>query len=259
MIHQILRSALAAIDRGERIALLTLIEAEGSSPGKPGQKMIVFADGTQEGTVGGGALEHRAKAAAMEMLARGEGGLLSYTLDPDSPDGIGAICGGRAVIAVEVTGPEARILLCGGGHVSRAFSRICSELGFIYSVADSRAEMVAADRFPDAAALIVDSPAHFATNPGLDRFTHILVLTHDHSLDRETLLSLFRSGFSGYVGMIGSRRKWAEVRKSLTDAGVSTSWLDAVRCPVGEEIGARNPAEIAISIAAQIVKVIRLP
>jgi xanthine dehydrogenase accessory factor len=86
-----------------------------------------------------------------------------------------------------------------------------------------------------------------------------VILTHDHALDRETLLALSKTGFWGYVGMIGSRRKWAETRKSLAEAGVPADWLDWVRCPIGEEIGAQNPAEIAVSIAAQIVKGIRSP
>ncbi len=254
MTKEIYRSALAAMERGERIAILTLIEAVGSSPGKPGQKMIVYADGRQEGTIGGGALEHRAQAAALEMLVRGEGGLLTYALDPDSADSIGAICGGRATIAVEVAGPAARILLCGGGHVAWAFARLCRELGFVHFVVDPRSEMATAERFPDAAEIVVESPARYAADPGLARFTHVVVLTHAHALDRETLLSLHRAGFSGYVGMIGSRRKWAEVRKLLAGEGVPASWLDTVRCPIGEGIGACNPAEIAISIAAQILK-----
>lgn len=259
MTKEIYRSVLAAMERGERIAILTLIEATGSSPGKPGQKMIVYGDGRQEGTIGGGALEHRARGAAIDMLVRGEGGLLTYALDSTSADSIGAICGGRATVAVEIAGPAARILLCGGGHVAWAFARLCRELGFVYFVVDPRKEMATAERFPDAAGIAVAPPSQFVENPGLERFTHVIILTHDHALDRETLLSLHGAGFSGYVGMIGSRRKWVEVRESLAAAGVSSPWLDRVRCPIGEAIGAKNPAEIAVSIAAQIVREIRLP
>jgi xanthine dehydrogenase accessory factor len=255
--NKILRSALEAIERGERIAILTLIKVEGSSPGKLGQKMIVHSDGRQEGTVGGGALEHRAIADALEMARRGTGGLLTYTLEPGSPDSIGAICGGSVSVAVEVVGPVARILLCGGGHVAWAFARLCPDLGFAYTVVDERAEMAAAMRFPDAVEITAAHPAEYVASPGLESFSHILVLTHDHALDRETLLAISRTGFSGYVGMIGSRRKWAEVRSSLAEADVPAMWLDRVHCPVGEEIGAQSPAEIAVSIAAQIIKGIR--
>jgi xanthine dehydrogenase accessory factor len=213
MISEIYRTALAAIERGERIAILTVIEARGSSPGKPGQKMLVFADGRQEGTVGGGVLEHRAREAALEMLRRGEGGLLTYALDPDSPDAIGAICGGQAVIAVEIGGPAARILLCGGGHVAHAFARLCGDLGFVYSVVDPREEMLTTDRFPGAAERARLSPAQYIEQGGLDRHTHLIILTHDHNLDRETLLALSRSAYGGYVGLIGSRRKWEEIKR----------------------------------------------
>jgi xanthine dehydrogenase accessory factor len=250
----ILRSALEAIERGERLAILTVIEIAGSSPGKPGQKMLVFRDGRQEGTVGGGALENRAKSAALEMIRRGVGGLLTYALDPDSPDSIGTVCGGKVAIAVEVVGPRAQILLCGGGHVALAFARLCGDLGFAYSVVDQRPEMASPARYHDAVEILSESPAQYIRRGSLERFSHVVILTHDHALDRETLLALSQASFPGYIGMIGSRRKWAEVRQALVGSGVPAGWLDSVHCPIGLEIGAQNPAEIAISIASEILK-----
>jgi len=254
MIAEMLRSALAALEKGETFALVTVIDVEGSSPGKPGQRMIVYADGRQEGTVGGGRLEQQAEAEALAMLRRGRGGVLTYELDPDSPDSIGTLCGGRATLAVEVVIPAARILLCGGGHIALAFARLCRELGFVYSVVDPREEMTSAERFPAAAETVREIPPRHIERSDLARYSHVLILTHEHATDRETLRAIWEKRYSGYIGMIGSKRKWAEIRASLAQTGASPDWLDRVHCPVGLSIGAQTPAQIAISIAAEIVR-----
>ncbi len=254
MIAEILRSALAAIERGETLAIATIIEAEGSSPGKPGHKMILYPDGRQEGTVGGGMLEVRAKKEILEMIRRGRGGVLTYTFDPDSPESIGMLCGGKAILAVEVIVPAARILLCGGGHVAQAFARQCRELGFVHSVVDAREAVVSNERFPEAVEIACERPPDYLQRASLDCFSHVLIFTHDHALDRETLHAVYQKGFEHYIGLIGSSRKWAAIRKALVKAGVAEDWLDRVHCPIGLDIGAHTPVEIAISIAAEIVK-----
>ncbi len=254
MIADIMRKALAAIERGEPFALITVVESEGSSPGKPGHKMIVYSDGRQEGTVGGALVELRAREAAIEMIARGEGGLLQYELDADKPEGLDSVCGGRMTLVVEVVAPGTHILLCGGGHVSLSVARLCAELGYRHTIADARPEWAGTERFPHAAELAVQEPHDFIREAGTGRFSHIIIFTHDHHLDREALLAVFRSGFSGYTGMIGSKRKWAQIRTMLAEQGISEEQLDLVHCPVGLDIGAKTPAEIAVSIMAEIIK-----
>lgn len=254
MIADIMRKALEAIDRGESFALITVVKSEGSSPGKPGHKMIVYHDGRQEGTVGGSLVELRAREAALEMIARGEGGLLEFELDADKPEGLDAVCGGRMTLVVEVVDPGTHILLCGGGHVSLSVAHLCAELGFRHTIADGRPEWAGADRFPHAADLAIQAPHDFIREAGIDRYSHIIIFTHDHHLDREALLAVFRAGFSGYTGMIGSKRKWAQIRAGLAEQGVSEEELDRVHCPVGLDIGARTPAEIAVAIMAEIIK-----
>ncbi len=251
---EVLRAALAAVGTGEPFALVTVIEVEGSSPGSLGQQMIVYGDGRQEGTVGGGALEARSVRDALAMLRAGRGGLLTYSLDPDSAEGIGAVCGGKALLSVEVSAPAGRILCGGAGHVSFAFARLCRELGLPYAVVDSRAEQVTAERFPGALALHAFPVHEWIERNGLAGFTHVVLFTHNHVLDGKALLAAARTGYTGYVGMIGSRRKWQEVRTTLLEAGVDEAWLARVHCPVGLPIGARSPAEIAVSIAAEILQ-----
>ncbi|MCK4303016.1 MAG: XdhC family protein [Candidatus Eisenbacteria sp.] len=254
MIAQILKSALKAVQVGESFAIATVIRAEGSSPGKPGHKMIIYADGRQEGTAGGGQLELRVKQEALEMIRRGCGGVLNYSFDPDAPNSMGMTCGGSVTIAVEVVLPRMRILLCGAGHVAQALARQFSMLGFGHSVVDAREELALAERFPDAAEIVQEAPPRYIERTGLGRYSHVVVLTHEHALDRETLLAVSRVDFDGYIGMIGSVRKWETTMKALREAGVQQAWIDSVHCPIGLEIGAHTPAEIAVSIVAEILR-----
>ena len=254
MSREMFHAALNALDRGESFALVSVIEIEGSSPGKPGQKMIVYPGGRQEGTVGGGRLEIEASRAALDHLARGKGGFLRLVLDPDADDSIGAVCGGTATLAIEVFPARSRVLLCGAGHVARAVARQFAILGLAYAVVDQRPDAAVREEFPDAAEILVEPPSRYLERGDLASFTHIVILTHSHKIDQEALRAVHKRGYAGYVGMIGSRRKWAEVRSALIEQGVPAEWCGQVHCPIGIEIGARTPAEIAVSIAAEILQ-----
>lgn len=253
MIEKVLRTALGAIERGESFALATVIESRGSSPGKAGHKMIVFADGRQEGTVGGGGLEHQVWDEALKMISKGEGGLLHYTFDAPST-GEGMVCGGEATVAVEVVGPAARILICGGGHVGQALAAQFSALAYVHSVVDGRAEIATEANFPGAGLVACEPPPDWIRREGTTGYSHILVLTHDHSLDQKILAALAESTFDGYIGLIGSQRKWQKIKAALEKDGLSADWLDAIHCPVGLPIGGNSPAEIAVSIVAEIIQ-----
>jgi xanthine dehydrogenase accessory factor len=250
----ILRAALGALDAGETFALVSVLEVDGSSPASPGQKMLVYPDGRMEGTVGGGSVEVRARDEALAMMARGRGGVLRLHLDASAPDGIDSLCGGTAVLAVEVAIGGPRVLLCGAGHVGYALARILVELGLVHGVVDPRPEQANAQRYPHAAKVVAEPPPDWIARSGLSGWSHIVILTHGHALDGATLRAVWDAGFAGYVGMIGSKRKWAETRGALAASGVPEEWLGRVHCPVGLPIGARTPAQIAVSIAAEILK-----
>jgi xanthine dehydrogenase accessory factor len=243
-----------AVSKGESFAVASVIETEGSSPGKPGHKMIVYPDGKQAGTIGGGKLEAVVIDEMLAMIKKGLGAVLTYNFDPDSPEAFGMVCGGKAVIAVEVISGSLNLLLCGGGHVAAALARQCAELGFAYAVADGRDNLTTRERFPAAGELIVEAPDEYISASDLSRYSHIIIFTHDHGLDLAALRAVSEAGYSGYIGLIGSAKKWTRFRKELSAEGVTEKWLDDVHCPIGLEISAHTPAEIALSIAAEIVK-----
>jgi xanthine dehydrogenase accessory factor len=254
MIADVLKAALEALAAGEPFAMATVIEARGSSPGKPGHKMLLRPDGRHVGTIGGGQLELHVQREVGEMLARGRGGVLSYSFEPGAPNNPGMTCGGGATIAVEIVPAAARVLMCGGGHVAQALGRQLATLGFAHVVVDARPEVAARDQFPGAAEIRHESPPVFIRESDLGGFSHVIIFTHDHALDRETLLAVAHAGFAGYVGLIGSARKWAATRQALIEAGVAADWVARVHCPIGLPIGAQTPVEIAVSIAAELVK-----
>lgn len=291
MNHDVLRSALAALDRGEGLVLVTVLETEGSSPASPGQKMIVRpARGRQEtpagqrpenespatpampavpamtgglgeteGTVGGGAVERLAIEEARARFASGASGIRAFDLDPDADGSIGVLCGGRVVMSFEVFAPARRLLLFGAGHVALAFARLCAQLGWTLDVVDGRHDMLTSERFPSAAARVEEDPAAYAARAELTAYSHLVIFTHDHTLDGAILHAIAGRGFDGYVGMIGSARKWAETRLRLEAEGIPRAWLDTVRCPIGLPIGSRTPEEIAVAIAAQMIQEGRTP
>jgi xanthine dehydrogenase accessory factor len=255
----IVRSSLRLLEAGQPFALVSVIEVDGSSPATPGQKMIVLPGGATEGTVGGGGLEQRARDEALAMLARGKGGLLRLVLDARAPGGIDSLCGGTAVFAIEVAGGGPRVLLCGAGHVAHALARILVELGIPHGVVDPRAEQASAERFPHAACTDVAAPAEWISAGGLAGWSHLVIFTHDHALDGAALHAAWEAGFAGYIGLIGSERKRLEIWRNLASHGVRDEWLGRGpgprgHCPIGIPIGARTPAQIAVSIAAEILK-----
>lgn len=254
MTHEILRAAVAALDRGEGFALVTVLEVEGSSPASPGQKMIVRPGGATQGTVGGGAVERLAQEEALTRLASGRGGVRSFDLDPDADDGIGSLCGGMVLMSFEIFAPARRLLLFGAGHVALAFARLCAQLGWAHAVVDGRHELLSSERFPAASARVENDPGEFAAREDLAGYSHLVIFTHDHLLDGAILRAIAPRGYPGYVGMIGSARKWAETRRALETEGIPRPWLDSVHCPIGLSIGSRTPEEIAVAIAAEMIQ-----
>jgi xanthine dehydrogenase accessory factor len=216
--------------------------------------MTVRSDGGTEGTVGGGAVEIRAAEEALRRIERRQSGVCFFDLDPDSPQAIGSTCGGTVRMAIEVFPPARHLVLFGGGHVALAFARLCAELGWLHSIVDGRADLLTPERFPGAAARTAQDPAAFAARADLAGYSHILIFTHDCKIDSAILQALAPRGFPGYIGMIGSARKWAESRRGLEAEGVPRAWLDAVRCPIGLAIGSRTSAEIAVAIAAEVIQ-----
>ncbi len=262
--HEVLRSALDALLRGERVVVATVIARQGSAPCTPGQKLVLFAAGTAIGTVGGGAVERSVLAAMADALAAAAPAprIDTFRLGPS----LGMCCGGSAEILIEPLCPDLAVLVVGAGHVGVYLAPLLASLGFGVTLCDGRE--VAADpaRLPRSAEgngvdggrtvrlfqADHDDPEVSASLPADLGRAAALVMTHDHQLDQAAIEWAVGKGF-GFVGGVGSRAKAARTRTRLEAKGVSPADVARVRMPLGVDIGARSPAEIGVAIAAELI------
>lgn len=240
---------LQALRSGRRAALATVVRVAGSTPQRAGARLLLLDDGTLVGTVGGGAIERTVVQALREALD-GAGGkdarLLSYELGYD----LGMCCGGRMEVFVEAIAASPRLIMLGAGHVAKPTAALARSVGFHVHVIDEREELATSERFPDCSIVLAD-PETQLRRMTLSEHDWVLILTHDHRLD-QALLALALASTPRYIGMIGSKRK---VFRSLrrTAATANTLDLSRVYAPVGLDIGALGPEEIAVSIVAELI------
>jgi xanthine dehydrogenase accessory factor len=239
-----------------KLALATIVQAKGSTPRGVGAKMVVFPDGMIYGTLGGGKIEHMVTTDAQEAIRRGESMLKDYSLLEEDKGGIGAICGGEVKVFIEVIKQSERLLILGGGHIALALYRMALEAEFSVVVVDERPEFVSKERFPQAELLLNCPPDDYKIKELVDRDTYIIVATHGHKHDKAALKNLIDCDYK-YLGMIGSRRKVKQTLAELAAEGVSEEKLDKLYSPIGLDIKAETPAEIAISFLAELVHVRR--
>lgn len=239
-------------EAGARGALAVVIEASGSTPQVVGAKMVVREDGGTVGTVGGGRFEKEVIEVARQVIASGQATILAFDLTKD----LGMCCGGAMKAYVEPVRPPERLVLFGGGHVATATAPLARNVGFAVRVVDPRTEWANADRFPGCEVVNDDYPDYLddaVWAPG----DHIFVTTHDHALDR-LIVDRVLSGPQSWTGMIGSHRKSAKLREYLATRGHAAEAVARLSAPVGLEIGAETPEEIAVSVVAQLVQHRRL-
>ena len=261
---------LERLERGESVAMASVIEASGSVPGKPGARLALTPSGARFGTIGGAGLELKVEDALRGMLnggsqqVREKGGRVeTFVLYKDAKGEeatpLDSLCGGRVTVAMEVMDPMPHVLIAGGGHVGRAVAIVCDTLGWSHSVFDVRAEYADAERYPFASELHAGSVSGFLEGEDSDslaRFSDVLLLGHDWAVDQEFLLGVLgrlEGGARPRIGAIGSTVKWNAFREAAVDAGVSEEALDSVRCPIGLDIGADSPEEIAVAVCAEIM------
>ena len=244
--------SLAELEKlGVSAALCTIIRERGSVPRHSGSKMIVYADGRIEGTIGGGEMESRVIKEAQAALGEGTTRIVSYQLvDPKAGDP--GVCGGEVEIFVELIKPQPTLLVIGGGHVGKALVHLGKWLGFRVALSDDRPEFCSSESAPGAdqylSMLITDLPGHFQFNSE----TYIVMSTRGMPLDVEGLPTLLDAPHA-YLGVIGSRRRWATAARRLEDKGVAKEKLASVHAPMGLELNAETPEEIALSIMAEVV------
>ncbi|EQD47914.1 xanthine dehydrogenase accessory factor, partial [mine drainage metagenome] len=231
----------------------TVVETKGSVPGKRGASMIVRADGSTLGTVGGAALEERVKALAARAFETRRGGLHHFDLRAWAPGGLPSLCGGSVDIALEYVASRPNLLLWGGGHVSRALAELLPPLEYDHSVADDRPEWVGADRFPHADRREVVEAARLWEVFSLEAFTHLFVLGYDAARDLEVLAASLER-FPNAIGLIASAAKREHLFAQLRARGFTRERVARIRSPIGLAIGSETPPEIAVSIVAELVR-----
>ena len=268
----VLSWVIEQLDAGERVAMASVIEAFGSVPGKPGAKLAVSTSGKKFGTVGGAGLELRIEQNLLEMLSKSKsqmrktgGKIETYLLYKDVKGkevvALDSLCGGQLKVSLEVIEPVPHILIAGGGHVGKSVSIVCDTLGWQHSVFDIRSEFSNQQRFPTATDIVSCSVADFLKrekSSSLSRFSDVLVLGHDWSVDQELLIGLLRDSPDNLrIGVIGSKSKWKGFVEAAEESGIGKDGLSNARCPIGLEIGADSPEEIAVAICAEILSMER--
>ena len=238
-------------ENNESAALCTVTKSEGSTPRHVGSKMLVYADGNIIGTVGGGELENRVIKSALESLISGETQTLSYTMaDPSRGDP--GVCGGTVEVFVEPILPPAMVVVIGGGHVGKAVVHLAKWLGFRVAVSDDRDEFCNPESVPGADEYYPIEMAKLAENLKVTKQSYLVVTSRGSAIDAQGLPSLLESD-AAYIGVIGSKRRWLTTVKALKDHGVNEELIAKVRSPMGLELNAETPEEIAISIMAEIL------
>lgn len=237
----------------ESAALCTVVKSEGSTPRHVGSKMLVYPDSRFIGTVGGGELESRVIKAAIESLKSGNAQTLSYTMaDPSRGDP--GVCGGTVEVFVEPILPPAMIVVIGGGHVGKAVVHLAKWLGFRVAVSDDRPEFCNPESVPGADAYYPVEMGKLTEHLKVTPQTYLVITSRGSSVDAQGLPSLLESN-AAYIGVIGSKRRWLTTVKALKEKGVSEEKFARVHSPMGLELNAETPEEIAVSIMAEVLMV----
>lgn len=237
---------------GTACVLCTVVRTAGSTPRKSAARMIVTPSEIA-GTIGGGRVEKQVCDAARELLAKGEGAapvMLRYHLTRE----LGMCCGGEMEVFVEPMIPPKNLIVCGGGHVGKALVPLARPLGFVPILVEDLEELGNPERFPDAARIIDSFDVRDWKELPLNDRSYAVIVTRDHQQDQAILEQLLPYDLA-YLGLIGSRRKVLMFRQRLLNKGFTEAQLDRVHAPIGLDIGAETPEEIAVAIAAELVAV----
>lgn len=266
----VLSWALSEVKKGYRVVIATIISAKGSVPGKPGAKLAINSKMQNFGTVGGAGLELKIEKKLIQLLNediesnRKKGGLIeTFYLykDAKGKEGIAldSLCGGQVTVSMEVIEPVPHILIAGGGHVGRCVALVADSLGWNYSIFDVRDEYSNPEKYPLAMETISMNTEKFLNSESIEsiqRFSDVLLLGHDWSVDQEILLGflkLRKDGIRPRIGAIGSTSKWKAFKSAAIAEDINEDWFNSARCPIGIDIGAETPEEIGLAVCAEIL------
>jgi xanthine dehydrogenase accessory factor len=236
---------------GEPAAFAIVIKIEGSTPRKVGAKMVVLKDGKALGTLGGGDLEKRAIEEAINAIKQRQPRIASFTLDIEKGK-LDMMCGGKLDVYIEPILPDDKLIIFGAGHITRSLAPLMRGAGFQVSVVEDSPDLLQKDKFPETGDLILTAMEQFARDLPSDSRTYIVLLSRGFSRDKAILTQLIQKDFK-YIGMIGSLRKINTMRGDLQKEGIPEEAFSKLKAPIGLDIGAETPEEIAISVAAEII------
>jgi xanthine dehydrogenase accessory factor len=241
---------------GVKAALATIVNVRGSIPSYESSKLLIREDGSIVGTVGGGCVEAEVWTAAREVMEQEKPRTLTFNLNNDPSYDTGLLCGGTLEIFVEPILPTPFLYIFGAGHVSLSLSKVATPAGFSTVVVDDRETYANRERFPEAAEIYADDYEKLFERLAPNSSAFIIAVTRGHRDDMRVLRWAVGTP-ARYVGMIGSKRKVIEIVKFLENEGVPAAQLERVHAPIGLEIGAVTPEEIAVSIVAEMIAVRR--
>jgi xanthine dehydrogenase accessory factor len=255
MNKEVFAAVSEALEKGEPAALVTIVSTTGSTPQRVGAKMLVYSDGRTVGTIGGGCYENDAFWKAREAIADRKPQLVRYELSDDFAQETGLICGGQMDVYIEPIEPSPELYIVGAGHVGLYLARAAHEVGFVVHIVDDREKFANAERFPTASEIVVDDIPVWLERATLPAHAFVVVVTRGHTNDLEAMRALAPRDLR-YLGLIGSRAKVARIYEELLkDGRLATERLERVHAPIGLDIGAVTPQEIAISILAELIAV----
>ena len=242
--------------QGRRGAVATIVSARGSIPSFKTAKMLVRDDGSIVGTIGGGCVEAEVWQVAREVMESEKPRTLSFDLNHDPKYDTGLVCGGTLEVFVEPVLPPASLYIFGAGHVAVNLYHAAQTAGFDVTVIDDRESYANRDRFPAAKEVIAEDFEKAMARIEPSEASYIVITTRGHRDDMRVLRWAVQTR-ARYIGMIGSKRKTISIFRELTKEGISAHLFDRVHAPVGLDIGAVTPEEIAVAITAELIAIRR--
>lgn len=241
----------ASLQRGEHIAVASVIKTFGAAPCGIGSKMLIRADGTTHGSFGGPNTDGKVAQAALQAMESGRPSVTHIHLDADKGEAVGS-CGATLEIFFEVVRAEPRLIIAGAGYVAQALAKLAARLDFRIIVVDDRRDLADPQAFGEKVQLTFGEIPQTIRELEPDESSWIVIVTRGHHLDEDALKAALETN-AGYIGMIGSPSKVKHIFKDLLKEGVARERLAQVHAPIGLDLGAETPDEIALSIAAEMV------
>src|SRR5215831_6023655 len=243
---------------GQKCALATIVQVRGSIPSYESAKLLVREDGSMAGTIGGGCVEAEVWNAAREVIETEKPKHLTFNLGQDAAYDNGLICGGQLDVFVEPVLPIPRAYIFGAGHISKSLSKVATLAGFHTVIVDNREAFANAERFPEAGEVYAEEYEDVFAQLAINETSYIIIVTRGHRDDMR-VLKLALATPARYIAMIGSKRKVLSVIRELEKEGLPREAFERISAPMGLNIGAISPEEIAISVVAEMIAVRRNP